>query len=45
MVAGEQVERGVGVGKDIKERQDWVEEEEETYLKVVFQKAEDPRPE
>ena len=36
-----QVERGERVSKDIGQRQDRVEDEEETYLYVVLQEAED----
>ena len=35
-----QVERGERVGKDVGQRQDRVEDEEETYLYVVLQEAE-----
>ena len=44
MAAVVQVERGERVGKDIGQRQDRVKEEEETYLDVVLQEVEDPRP-
>ena len=40
-----QVERGERVSKDVGQRQDRVEDEEETYLYVVLQEAQDPRHE
>ena len=43
MAADEEIVRRERVGDDVGQRKDRVEDEEETYLKVVLQEVEDPR--
>ena len=43
MAADEEIVRCERVGDDVGQRKDRVEDEEETYLKVVLQEVEDPR--
>ena len=43
MAADEEIVRRERVGDDVGQRKDRVEDEEETYLKVVLQEVQDPR--